>query len=78
MPFISTRRAGLLQQRQGRLLHQADVDLPLPQRLQQIDAEGRELDLAGIGAGLLEQIERQRVIGVAERGDADRLAFELP
>ncbi len=31
----------------------------------------------GIGAGLLQEEQRQRVIGIAEAGDADRLAFEV-
>ena len=70
-------RARAPQQCQSRLLHQADVDLALAQRLQQIDAHGRELDLSGVGAGLLQQIERQRMIGIAERGDADRPSLQI-
>ena len=77
MPFTSTRAPARCSSVERRLLHQAGVDLSLAQRLQQIDAHGRELDLAGVGAGLLEQIERQRVIGIAERRDADGLAFEV-
>jgi hypothetical protein len=49
-------RARAPQQCQSRLLHQADVDLVLPQRFQQIDAHGREMDFLGVGTGLLQQI----------------------
>ena len=75
--MTSTRAPDFLQQRQRRLLHQAGVDLALPQRFQEIDAHGGEPDLAGVGAGLLQQIERERMIGIAEPGYADGLAFEL-
>ena len=49
-------RARFRQQRQGRLLYDAGIDLPLAQRLQQIDAHCGELHLGGIGAGLFQQI----------------------
>src|SRR5262249_57078348 len=65
-------RAGPSQQCQGRFLHDANVHLALPQRFEQIDAHGRELDLAGVTAGLLQQVERQGMIGSAERDNADR------
>ena len=64
--------ARALEQRQRRLLHQADVDLPLAQGLQQIDTHGSELDLLRIGPGLAQQVECQRMIGGAQRGYADR------
>ena len=69
--------AGPLHHGERRLLDQADIDLSLAQRLQEIDAHGGELDLARIGAGLLQEIEGERVIGRAQRIDADRLALEI-
>src|SRR6267143_3872160 len=70
-------RARFLEQGQRRLLHQAGIDLPLPQGLQEIDPQGRELHLVWVGFGLLEEKERERVIGIAERGDGDGLPFEV-
>src|SRR5262249_6281802 len=70
-------RAGPSQQCQGRFLHDADVHLTLPQRFEQIDAHGRELDLAGVTAGLLQQAERQGMIGSAERDNADRPSLQV-
>ena len=70
-------RARAPQQCQSRLLHQADVDLVLPQRFQQIDAHGREMDFLGVGTGLLQQIERERVISITKRGDADRPSLQI-
>ena len=70
-------RAGAPQQRERRLLHDAGVHLPLAQRFQQIDPHGRELDFPRVDARLLEQVERQRMVGVAERGNADGLALQV-
>ena len=70
-------RAGTLQQGEGRLLHQAGVDLSLAQRFQKVDAHGGELDLAGVGLHLRQQIERQRVVGIAEPGHRDGAALQV-
>ena len=70
-------RAGAFEQGQRRFLDKPDIDLVLPQGFQQIDAQGRELDCLGVDAGLLEQIERERVIGIAERRDADRPSLQI-
>src|SRR5262249_35012529 len=64
-------------QRQRRLLHDADVDLALAQRFQQVDTDGRELDLRVVGAGLLEQIKRERLFGIPDRGDAYRSSLQI-
>ena len=45
--------AGALEQSQRRFLDYAGVDLPLAQRLEQIDAHGGELHFCGVGARLL-------------------------
>ena len=48
----------------------------MAQGFQEIDAEGCEPDLRGVSASLLEKVERQCMIGIAKRRDADGLAFQ--
>ena len=44
-------------------------------RLGQVRVEGN--DSSGVGACLLQQVECQRMIGIAERGNADRPSFQI-
>jgi len=62
---------------QRRFLHDTGIDLPLAQRFEQIDAHGRELNFSRIGGRLFEQINRQRMIGITERRNADGLSFKI-
>src|SRR3546814_4695155 len=59
------------------LLHHRRIDLPQPDRVVEIGAERGEANPARIDAGLIEQEQEHRVIGIAERRDPDRLAGEI-
>ena len=63
-------------QGERRLLHHRGIDLPDAEGVEEIGPDRRETDRACVGARLLEEIEQQRVVRVAQARYPDGRAFE--
>ena len=77
MPFISTRAPARCTRVSAGSCTRPTSTCPWRSASRRLTPMVANWTLRGVGAGLLQQIEGQRVVGVAERVDADGLAFEL-
>ena len=69
--------ARLHHQRKRWFLHHGGVHLPDAKRVEEIRADGGETNTVGVGAGLVEKEQQERVVGVPKARYADRPPLQV-